>query len=66
MAIAVALIIFLTMGLYPRERNQSTGIFTQSFSDSWIVDLVQNESVNVSYDGDTYPRKVTTSRKLLL
>ena len=55
-ALAVALIIFLTMGLYPRERLQG-GRGTQSFSDSWIVDLVQNESVNNGLDGK--PQKLT-------
>ena len=50
-AIAVALVVFLTIGFYPRER-WSDGELTPSFSDSWIVDLVQNQYVGLS--GDVY------------
>jgi len=50
-AIAVALVVFLTIGFYPRERWSDRDL-TQSFSNSWIVDLAQNQSMGL--DGSLY------------
>ena len=58
-AIAVAIVIFLTMGFYPRARiAASSGGVTQSFSNSWIVDLVENDGVRVDTAYYTHPEEV--------
>ena len=58
-AIAVAIVIFLTMGFYPRARiADSNGGVTQSFSNSWIVDLVENDGVEVDTAYYTHPEEV--------
>ena len=57
-AIAVAIVIFLTMGFYPRARiADSNGGVTQSFSNSWIVDLVENDGVRVDTAYYTHPEE---------
>ena len=58
-AIAVAIVIFLTMGFYPRARiADSNGGVTQSFYNSWIVDLVENDGVEVDTAYYTHPEEV--------
>lgn len=63
-AIAVAIVIFLTMGFYPRARiADSNGGVTQSFSNSWIVDLVQNDGVEVDTAYYTHPEEFDTAHR---
>ena len=57
-AIAVAIVIFLTMGYYPRARiDARTGGVTQSFSNSWIIDTFRNEGVITKTAHHTHPEE---------